>query len=475
MTSRFTGRRLVAQAWRLASKIQAEILVLVTSTVDGGSDRLRFGIGRALRNRVLSRPLATLTVGSATTPAEGVAPLLTPYSGKQPLVLLVTRTLGTGGVEAVVAALAAELPGHGVRTVVLCERAGSRAEEIRNAGIEVFVAADLHSADEFLAQLPADSLAQLHNAPDHLIQACIGRKIPIVMVIHSTDVNLALDGWDREVGLTEIASEAVAVSEKVQQFHIYNMPRPPGCPFVVIPNGVRFASIGPAEACRAKAELASVLGITMRGAIVLSCLARYDLQKNIPGLVASFLSAAEDRNDVHLVVAGPIEDWLEHALADAIRRSHPAAARVHLLGTGSSRVLLAASDAFILNSFFEGWPVAATEAAMAGLPLIMPNVGGAAELVGPGGERGRLFENPAGSSDRINLAQIRIARRRVFNQVNKLQLKNAVLEVCQEIDDWRARRPAMSAGARNWLSSEVMVETHAQLLCRVAESTRGPS
>jgi glycosyltransferase involved in cell wall biosynthesis len=466
MTSHATNCSFARRPRRLVSRLEAATLGLVTAAVDVGPDQLRFGIGRALRNRVLATPL--VTVGEDVVALRQLAASPADTLSDRPLVALVTRTLGTGGVEAVVATLARELPRHGVRTVVLCGGGGSTADALRTDGVEVVHAPDLRTAAELVAKLPGDAVAELHNAPDHLIQACADRGLPIVPVIHSTDINLTSDRWDREAGLTELAPAMITVSEKVRTFYTSNLPRPAGSPIMVIPNGVNLSPILPEEIDRARARLACVLQVDLQDAIVFTCLARYDLQKNIPGLVASFLSAAEVRGDLHLIVAGPIEDWLEHALADAIRCSHPAANRIHLLGNSSSRMLLAASDAFLLDSFFEGWPVAATEASVTGLPLIMSDVGGAVELVGSRAERGRVFGNPAASAEGLSLAHIRRARRRVTNQTNRLQLKEAVLEISREINDWRARRIELSRQARSWLSSDVMVDAHARLLGQVA-------
>ena len=73
-------------------------------------------------------------------------------------------------------------------------------------------------------------------------------------------------------------------------------------------------------------------------------------------------------------------------------------------------------------------------------------------------------ENPAAVVENVSLAHIRRARRRVTDQANRPQLEQAVLEICQQIDDWRVRRAEMSEQARSWLNSDVMVEAHARLL-----------
>ncbi|MGO8610190.1 glycosyltransferase, partial [Rhizobium johnstonii] len=73
-----------------------------------------------------------------------------------------------------------------------------------------------------------------------------------------------------------------------------------------------------------------------------------------------------------------------------------------LLGNSDARTLLTAADAFVLDSFFEGWPVAATEAAAFGHPVILSDVGGARELVDRDPRRSVLIPNAAGAADGVS-------------------------------------------------------------------------
>jgi glycosyltransferase involved in cell wall biosynthesis len=75
---------------------------------------------------------------------------------------------------------------------------------------------------------------------------------------------------------------------------------------------------------------------------------------------------------------------------------------VHCLGyRQDARTLLAAFDAFVLPSLFEGLPVALIEAMDAGLPIVATRVGGNPELV-VDGETGFLVE--AGSAEKLAMA-----------------------------------------------------------------------
>ena len=163
-----------------------------------------------------------------------------------------------------------------------------------------------------------------------------------------------------------------------------------------------------------------------------ACLARYDAQKNIAGTVASFLAAARTSR-AHLVVAGDPSDWLEYRRADAIRRSHPDGDRVHLLGTSDAATLLCAADAFVLDSFFEGWPLAATEAVSAGLPLVISEAGGAAELVARAAPGSTLVSNASGAAAEVTDGRAAAARRRASRQSNAAAIAAAVTHVAQTV------------------------------------------
>ena len=443
------------------ARLQVHVFRAVTAMVDTGSPALRFGRGHAVRRRLLERPLVSLVNTAAAARQESPIERTRDRLHPQPVVALVTRSLGTGGVEAIVATLARDLPAHGLDCLVICEQGGSTADALRALGVVVVVAGDAASAESALEAAGPVVAAQLHNAPDHLIAACATRRIPLVPVIHTTDINLSGDDWARQSDLLDRSAAAVAVSETVKAFVESHLPRRASVPVTVVPNGVRTRL--PADPRLARARLGEAIGVEIGGTAVVACLARYDMQKNIPGLVQAFLEAAAESDDVRLVVAGPVGDWLEYAHADAIRRAHPNGDRVHLLGSSSSADILDAADAFVLDSFFEGWPVAASEAVMAGLPLVISEVGGAQELVGGAAERGRILDNPGGPAATITLAQIGAARQRAV-QSNSVALTAAFLDIVRDIAAWRARRDQLAADATIWLAAETMVASHAALL-----------
>ncbi|MGV8911584.1 MAG: glycosyltransferase [Rhodoglobus sp.] len=448
----------------LLSRLQVLVFRALTAVVDAGSPAIRFGFGHAVRRRLLERSLVSLVAaeGEASEELRSASASEQPREDvSQPLVALVTRTLGTGGVEAIVASLAQGLPEHGLDCIVLCELGGSTADALRALGITVVEARDEASAISALADAGSVVAAQLHNAPDHLIAACAVRGIPIVQVVHTTDINLSAEHWLQQSDLHDRSAAIVAVSETVKEFLEFHLPRRPSVPVVVVPNGV--AAREWSDRHFARQRLGDAIGVQLGETAVVACLARYDIQKNIPGLVHAFLLAASSGSDARLIIAGPVGDWLEYAHADAIRRAHPLAGRVHLLGSSWSAGILDAADAFVLDSFFEGWPVAASEAVMAGIPLVISDVGGARELVGETATRGVICHNPGSEPSTITRAQIRSARTRSV-QSNRDELATALHDICQNITQWRLRRERLAGDAAQWLSADTMVAAHARLL-----------
>jgi len=125
--------------------------------------------------------------------------------------------------------------------------------------------------------------------------------------------------------------------------------------------------------------------------IVFTSVARLDPQKNPFLLVQSFAALNDPRT--HLVMIG---DGTLRSKVAAYIRGCDLEQRVHLLGKrGDIPECLAASDAFVLSSDWEGNPLAVMEAMAAGLPVIATAVGGVPELVASGVE-GILV--PAGNS-----------------------------------------------------------------------------
>lgn len=421
-------RRVGGAPSRAAARVSAAVLGAVVGLVDLTSPGLRYGYVHPLARAVLRRPLASLPA------VAGAAfhPLATGVATREPDLRcgLVADSLDVGGIGRVIEMLAEGLTAEGIEPVVVCPQEGQRSARLRDLGIEVVVAADEQSAVRALASARLD-VVQVHSAPDHLVAAALGTGAPIVPVLHNTEIHYSPEKWRSTAELFDRADSVIAVSALVRQFHVDRVPASAGEKIVVVANGAMpLPAVTEHVRSAARTELERTLGTPLTGEVVFACLARYDAQKNIAGTVASFLAAARSSR-AHLVVAGDPSDWLEYRRADAIRRSHADGDRVHLLGTSDAATLLCAADAFVLDSFFEGWPLAATEAVSAGLPIVISEAGGAAELVARAAPGSTLVSNASGPAADVTDRRAAVARRRAGRQSNAEQIAEAVRHVAR--------------------------------------------
>lgn len=143
--------------------------------------------------------------------------------------------------------------------------------------------------------------------------------------------------------------------------------------FRVVPPGIDIGTLPPRNAARAELGLPS-------GGVVVSLIARLTTQKRPERFVdvARGLAAAHPEVTFALFGSGDLEASLRS-------RAAPLGDRVRFCGwrTDIERVL-AATDIVVLTSDNEGMPVAAIEAAQAGVPVVATDVGSTAEVVDHG-------------------------------------------------------------------------------------------
>lgn len=427
--------------------------------------RIRYGYVHPVTTRLLQRPLPALTGAAPLSDSPRTGPV---SDAPDALVAaLAADHLDVGGIGAVIEMLADALPRYGVRPVVVCHGDGARARRLRERGIEVRSA---QAGAGFGALFTDVDVIELHSAPRYLETAATASGLPLVTAMHNTEIHFTRARWKQFEALMDRSAAGIAVSETVREFHARHLPAHLGSRLTVVPNGAPAAmAVDAQERGAARRALAETLAADLDGCFVIVCLARYDSQKNVAGTVASMLHAFEQGgiDHVRFVYAGTPSDWAELGRADAIRRASPYAAHIHLLGNSDPHTLLSAADAFVLNSFFEGWPVAATEAAAAGLPLALSDVGGARELVAVDPSRGILIPNATGDAAKVSDARVRTARRQSRRQRNRDDLAAAV----RRLADPRASGVRQPAGFAE--SVDAMAAGHARVLVDAVPGHRG--
>jgi glycosyltransferase involved in cell wall biosynthesis len=425
----------------------------------------REAILRALRRpsarvrAAVARPSGRRAVAAAVDSTDpGVAAVASAPATDSVRVGLVVRSLDAGGLEEVVALLAASLPAHGMDVRILCTHAGGRiASRLAAQGVRVDQAGGRPAEWRRWLEETRPHVISTHFVDEEFVREASAFGAPIFETVHNTYAWLDATAWEREKRKHALLNGVIAVSPLVADYYARRVggPRTPH----VIPNGVyptRLASV-PRAWARRHYDLPADAPIFVH-------LGRRTIQKNLVGLIDAFGRAVEREPRAILLLAGEqAERSYEREVHSARSRlRHPGAVRVlpHQPHVGA---LLSAADAYVSNSFFEGWSLAASEALWLGLPLILSECGGSRELVGPLGERGRVVPSPLGDPLEADWSHVRSPSPEAV-AANREAFADAMLEVIGSLDRWVSRRAELAAYARRELSADRFGRAYADLL-----------
>ena len=466
------GQERAPRAGRLVSardRATAGFFGTIVTLTDLLPPRIRYGYAHRVTRALFRTALPSLQASSNSTIVTAkLAPASPPTPGTR--CVLAADHLDIGGIGSVIEMLARGLGEFGVQPIVICQGDGQRASLLRSLGIQVISVIDLDSAKRALTTANPEVI-QLHSAPGYLEQAALESGVPLVTAMHNTEIHFTRARWRSFIELMTNSVAGVAVSEIVREFHARQLEPATATRLKVVPNGApTLPATSPEQRADARRSLGAALGTDLGDDVVFVCLARYDAQKNIAGTVAAYAAASErDVAGTRLIFAGDPSDWAELHRAKALGRAGARADRVHLLGNSDAVSLLRAADAFVLNSFFEGWPVAATEAAAAGLPLLLSDVGGAAELVARDQHRSILIPNATGAAADVTDARVSAARRRTTHQPNASALTSAFGAISNRLRlDGVHGSPSAAETERAGVAE--MVRAHAEILQAAAHS-----
>jgi glycosyltransferase involved in cell wall biosynthesis len=380
--------------------------------------------------------------------------------------LIATPRLDVGGMDAVVAAFARQLPGHGLQTAVLHAKSGSPigqdrpggrfVRELQASGIEVRYA-DQTEARTWIRQWRPDVICS-HGAPQWVFSVAQELGVPYVDYLHSpyrTNGRI----WDWHAGAARAGglSAVVAVSERVRQQYLAGIPDFPPDRIVTIPNGVASKHHPGGDRDTAR----SWLGLGQEHLFV--SLARHCVQKNPYGLIAAFGELARRRREAHLVIAGRPDDRRYYRKMLRLRDAMAYRDRIHLRDhVTAPDELLAAADAFVLDSFFEGDSLASMEALCAGVPAVLSDAGAAHQQIGGDPARGYVVSNPAG--DPLGVDWTAVAEFLYRAQPNHDELVDGLESLIADRDSYLGNRKRLAAESRARFSADVCLARHAAVL-----------
>ena len=289
--------------------------------------------------------------------------------------LLVTESLDAGGMDEFVAFLARGLRDRGAEVAILlvpvglARGIGPIGQDLLAEGIEV-VDGDVVEVEDWIESW-APAVISVHGNARSPIDVGHRLGIPVVLVLHGMHDPFGLadaEVLDRYSRLTPV----VSVSELVRRQYLARSPLIIDPSRVLtIPNGIdQHRTIGVD-----RAEAREALGL--EDEFLFLSLSRHSLQKNTFGLVSAFDELARSHPSAQLVICGRVDDPGYARQVIALRARSSFANRIHLRsGTRRPDELLAASDALVLDSFFEGWArssMAALLAAMEGVRAVRPS------------------------------------------------------------------------------------------------------
>ncbi len=126
-------------------------------------------------------------------------------------------------------------------------------------------------------------------------------------------------------------------------------------------------------------------------AIVYSFVGRIVKDKGVNELVNAFDKISRNKNNVHLLLVGPIESKQNPVNAETLELINNNT-HIHLVGMQNDvRPFLKASNVFVLPSYREGFGTVLIEAGSMGLPCITTNITGCNEII-VHGENGSIIE-----------------------------------------------------------------------------------
>ena len=381
---------------------------------------------------------------------------------------MVVDGLWAGGVCEFVMLLARHLPQEGIAVCVVDANPDSVVstsryrDQLLEAGVPVFDGSTPEKAEHAFRLWAPDVVSEQGLPSAASFEAAAALGIPIVEVLHG--MHPYLDGFtERHQQVRQATARLVAVSELVRRQYLQLDPGADPTQVITIPNAMDQGSRPLVDRILARRTLG------LEDEFVIVSLGRYSLQKNVTGMVTAFGRVAEQLPGAHLVVAGHAADAFHLAQAAERRDGFAASDRIHLRGdTSSPNVLLAAADAFVMDSFFEGWSLAAMDAVYAGVPLVVAEVAGASEQVGSRGERGIMVQNPAGHTGLVGWDEMRkVAYGR---QANTEALGAALVETHSRRHEWLPRRSELQRHARSQFPVADLVGSHAAVLRDAAGS-----
>lgn len=389
----------------------------------------------------------------------GIGWRLRDNGGNEIRCLLATETLDAGGMDEVVAFLSRGLPQFGLRIAVLhapidrSRTLGRLGRVLREEGVEV-VELDREDGATWIRNWRPDVLS-VHGAPEWVLEAAASCSVPTIETLHG--MHNQFNAAPSEVASRrELLAGLVSVSEMVRQQYLAIDDQCDPESVVTIPNGV----LAQRRRKMPREQAREMMGLSDEYLFV--SLSRHCVQKNTYGLASAFSRVADAVPEAHLLICGRPDDTAYAGQVARLKSKMRHGGRLHLRDhSPHPGALLSAADGFVLDSFFEGWALSSMEALIAGIPVIVSEVGGAREQLAGRPEWGRLVSNPLGNALDVDWDSMTAAR--FQRQSNQDELVAAMVSFSRDRALDLSRRSFASDAAERF-DGDLCLRLHADVL-----------
>ena len=364
-------------------------------------------------------------------------------------IVYVLTSLGMGGAERLVLALASRMAGRG-HTVHLLVLRPPVAEQWPTALPVVYlgmrrtplsVIDGFAQARRFLRGFRADVLHS-HSFHPNMVARLLGLFIPSTAVL-STVHNVYEGGRQRMLAyrLTDgLSRQTTAVSQAAAERFV-RLKAVPRRKCTVLTNGIDTTEFAPQAERRVRVRAEMDAG--RDGEFIWLTAGRIVPAKDIPNLLRAFAMVRAAQPELQLWIAGE-GNVDEVSGLTRLARELGLAGRVGWLGLRRDLpALLDAADGFVLASAWEGMPLALGEAMAMEKPVAATDVGGVRELVGDAGTIVPAKDSTALAAAMLGIAQMSAEERRTLGRAARARIQSQ-FSIDTRADDWEALYTALT-------------------------------
>lgn len=370
-------------------------------------------------------------------------------------IVYVLTSLGMGGAERLVVALASRMAerGHTVQLLVLRPPVAEQwptALPVVHLGMRrtpLSVIRGLAQARRFLRAFRPD-LLHSHSFHPNIVARLLKVLVPSAAVL-STVHNVYEGGWQRMLGyrLTDGLSRRTTAVSQAAADRFVRLKAVPRRKCAVLTNGIDTEEFAPdaERRARVRAEMgASQTG--SRGEFIWLTAGRIVPAKDIPNLLRAFAVVRAAQPEAQLWIAG---EWAGtkvkrgDGFVSGFAVGSGSLDGVRILGLRRDLpALLDAADGFVLASAWEGMPLALGEAMAMEKPVAATDVGGVRELVGDAGTIVPAKDSRALAEAMLRIMQTPAGERCTLGRAARARIQNQ-FSMDTRADDWEALYTAM--------------------------------